>query len=104
VLVAVVLLLARYLAQNQPLPALPDHLNLAVFGLAGIGLIGLSMMSEPFRAGIGLLTFWLGCDLFYSALEQSSAILALLAAAVLVTALVIAYLVQARYAFRALLD
>jgi hypothetical protein len=103
-LAAVILLLARYLAQYQPLPVLPDHLNLAVYGLAGIGLVGLSLMSEPFRAGIGLLTFWSGCDLFYSALEQSSAILALLAAAVLITALVIAYLIQARYAFRALLD
>jgi hypothetical protein len=103
-LAAVILLLARYLAQYQPLPVVPDHLNLAVYGLAGIGLVGLSLMSEPFRAGIGLLTFWSGCDLFYSALEQSSAILALLAAAVLITALVIAYLIQARYAFRALLD
>lgn len=103
-LAAVILLLARFLTQNQPLPVLPEQLNLAVYGLAGIGLIGLGLTSEPFRAGIGLLIFWLGCDLLYSGLEQSAAILAMLAAAVLATTLVIAYLVQARYAFRALLD
>jgi hypothetical protein len=50
------------------------------------------------------LTFFTGFELFYSALEQSLAMLALLAVANLAIALVISYLVQARHAISALLD
>jgi hypothetical protein len=86
------------------LPAVPDHFSLAVYALGGLGLVTLSLTTEPLKVGLGLLTFLLGFDLLYSALEQSAAMLALLASAYLAVALVISYLIQTRHAFQALLD
>lgn len=87
-----------------PLPVVPDHFQLAVLALAGLGLVTLSLTGEPLMAGLGLLTFLTGAELLYSALEQSVAMLGLLAVANLSVALVIAYLTQARHAYQALLD
>jgi hypothetical protein len=86
------------------LPAVPEHFYLAIFALVGFGLVTLSLTGEPLMAGIGLLTFLTGAELFYSALEQSVAMLGLLGVANLAVALVIAYLTQARHDYRALLD
>jgi hypothetical protein len=86
------------------LPIVPDHFDLAVFALVGLGLVNLSFTSEPLKAGMGLLTFLAGFELFYSGLEQSVLMLAFLAVANLMVALVVSYLTQARHAFPALLD
>ncbi|MCA9988208.1 MAG: hypothetical protein KDE59_28070 [Anaerolineales bacterium] len=84
------------------LPAVTDPVNLAVFILLCMGLLGLSLSTEPLRAGLGVLTFWLGFELFFASLEQSVALLAVLAAATLIAALAIAYLIQARHAIPAI--
>jgi hypothetical protein len=86
------------------LPAVPEHFQLAVLALVGLGLAMLSLTSEPLMAGLGLLTLMTGTELFYSALDQSVAMLGLLGVANLIIVLVIAYLTQARHDFRALLD
>lgn len=89
------------------LPALPvelDHLNLAVYGLGVMGLFGLGLTADPLRAGLGVLMFMTGVELYYSVLEQSIAMLALLAIGNLVLALVISYLTQARHALPVLVD
>jgi hypothetical protein len=86
------------------LPIVPDYFNMAVFALIGLGLVNLSFTSEPLKAGMGLLTFFTGFELFYSGLEQSVLMLAFLAAANLIIALVISYLTQARHAYPALID
>jgi hypothetical protein len=86
------------------LPIVPDYFTLAVFALVGLGLVNLSFTSEPLKAGMGLLTFLTGFELFYSGLEQSVLMLAFLAAANLMVALVVSYLTQARHAYQALLD
>ncbi len=86
------------------LPIVPDHFDLAVFALVGLGLVNLSFTSEPLKAGMGLLTFLTGFELFYSGLEQSVLMLAFLAVANLMVALVVSYLTQARHAYPALLD
>lgn len=86
------------------LPAVPEHFQLAVFALVGLGLVTLSLTSEPLMAGLGLLTFLTGFELFYSALEQSVAMLGLLGIVNIIVVLVIAYLTQARNAYRAILD
>ena len=89
------------------LPAVPEslgYLHLAVYALAGLGLLALALTAEPLQAGMGLFMFLSGFELFYSALEQSIAMLAALAAVNLVVALVIAYLTQARHALPALLE
>jgi hypothetical protein len=81
-----------------------DHLNLAVYALVAMGLLGLSLTTEPLQAGLGALMFLTGFELFYAVLAQSSTILAALAAVNLVIAVAIAYLTQARYAFTATVD
>jgi hypothetical protein len=86
------------------LPIVPGHFHIAILALVGLGLVTLSVTSEPLMAGLGLLTFLTGAELFYSALDQSVAMLGLLAVANLTVALVIAYLTQARHDYRALLD
>lgn len=90
-----VLVIARQPAYQLPLVAGPQ--NLAILVLVGLGLLGLASTTEPLPAGMGLLLVFSGFELFYSAVEQSPAALAALAAANLLLALAIAYLVQARY-------
>jgi hypothetical protein len=89
------------------LPAIPagmDHIHLAVYSLVGMGLLGMGLTSEPLNAGVAMLTFFNGFELFYSALEQSVAILVALAAVQLMVTLVISYLTQARHAVPELVD
>jgi hypothetical protein len=86
------------------LPGAAEHANLAIYALMAMGLATLSLTSEPMKAGIGVLTFLTGFQLFFVGLEQSIALLALLAIANVIIVLVIAYLIQARHAFPELLD
>ncbi len=81
------------------LPAIgesPAHVQLAIAGLIGLGLVGLTT-GGPLYAGVGLLLFLNGFDLFNSSVEQSIALVVALSAANLLVALVIAYLAQARF-------
>lgn len=101
------IILATWSLSQQPsyhLPAVPDHFNLAVFALIGLGLTTAGLTTEPLRAGLGLLTLFTGFELFYSALEQSTDVLLSLAIANLTVALVVAYLTQVRHAIQAIVD
>ncbi len=86
------------------LPVVSDDLNAAIVGLIAFGLVGMSLTTEPLKAGLGLLMFMTGFELFYSSLEQSAAILMMLATLNLILTLAISYLVQARHAYRQLFD
>ena len=86
------------------LPVVSDDLNTAIIGLIAFGLVGMSLTTEPLKAGLGLLMFMTGFELFYSSLEQSAAMLVSLATLNLIFTLAISYLVQARHAYRQLLD
>ena len=82
------------------LPLLPegvDYLNTAVWGLAVIGLGGLALAEEPLQAGMGLLLFVTGFELFYAGVEQSLPIFAALALMNFGIVLVISYLTQMRF-------
>ena len=104
ILLAALMLLVIWMIAQEPryqLPAVAEelnYLNLAVYTLGGLGLLGLSFSSEPLQAGMGMLMFLLGFELFFSVLEQSVAMLAVLAVVNFMLAVVIAYLTQARYA------
>jgi hypothetical protein len=91
----IILVIARQPAYQLPVVAEPQ--NLAIFALVGLGLLGLASTTEPLPAGMGLFMVLTGFDLFYSAVDQSLAMLGALAAANLLIALAIAYLVQVRY-------
>ncbi|GMQ78909.1 MAG: hypothetical protein BMS9Abin02_1456 [Anaerolineae bacterium] len=86
------------------LPVVSSDFGSAIIGLVAYGLVGMSLTTEPLKAGLGLLTFMTGFELFYSSLEQSVAMLVMLAVTNLILALAISYLVQARHAYRQLLD
>lgn len=107
---AMMIVLAAWALAQRPafhLPVLSDtlaHMNVAVYGLAGLGLLGMGLTADPWRAGLGMLLFLTGFELFFSALEQSVAMLALLAVVTMLITLFIAYLTQARHALPALVD
>ncbi len=77
---------------HYPLPQVPGDVGLACYllGVGGLMLMGLS--EEPFRAGLGILTFLAGFDLLFGALEPSLVVAGLLGAANFLTALAVTYL------------
>jgi hypothetical protein len=107
---ALVMILVVLTLSQRPeyhLPALSgelSHFNLAVFALIGMGLLTMSLTSEPLQAGMGVLMSLTGFELFYSALEQEVTILVSLAAVNLVVTLAIAFLTQACHAIPELVD
>jgi hypothetical protein len=108
-LVAAALLLIIWWTQHpaSQLPVLPEtlpYLELAINTLIILGLLGLAATTEPLKAGMGLLMFLSGFELFYSVLEQTPGVLVLLAGVNLMAALVIAYLTQRRYTAEAIFD
>lgn len=109
ILVAVVLLIIFWWSQRpiEGIPVLadaPDYLILAINTLVGMGLLGLASTTEPLKAGMGLLMFLAGFELFYAGLEQAPLTFVLLAAVNLVIALVISYLTQRQYAAAVIFD
>ena len=86
------------------LPVVSADMNIAIIGLAAYGLIGMSLTTEPLKAGLGLLMFMTGFELFYSSLEQSAAMLVMLATLNLILTLAISYLIQSRQAYHQLFD
>ena len=100
--VAFVLIVAE--RTDMRLPVVPPAVNMAVFGLLALGLLGMAVTGEPLKAGMGLLLFMTGFELLYNTLEQSVVMLVLLAAANLAIALAIAYLTQAHHALPWQLD
>ncbi len=108
-LVAAALLLIIWWTQNpaSQLPLLPEtlpYVELAINTLVILGLLGLAVTTEPLKAGMGLLMFLSGFELFYSVLEQTPGILVMLAGVNLMVTLVIAYLTQRRYTAEAIFD
>lgn len=101
--VTAMMVLAVWTLAQRPEIRLPavggelGHMKLAIFTLAGMGLLGAAWTSDPLRSGVGVLMFLSGFELYYYALEQSVAMLFSLAAVNFVVALVIAYLTQAYY-------
>lgn len=81
-----------------PLPEVPTDITLACYLLAGLGLLLVGLSEAPMQVGFGLLTFLLGFDLFYVALEPSLAVAGLLGAVSFVIALSTAYLRVAQIA------
>lgn len=101
-LLAIIALFGLLLSQLPllRLPLLPEesvYLNTAVWGLAFIGLGGMILADEPLQAGMSLLLFVSGFELFYSGQEPSLSILATLAFINFGIVLTISYLTQIRF-------
>ena len=80
------------LGSAYPLPQVPGDVGLACYWLGLSGLLGLIPTDEPFQAGVALLTFLTGCELFYAGLESSLLAMGLLGIGNLLLAVMIAYL------------
>jgi hypothetical protein len=79
------------------LPQVQDtSINVACFALMGLGLLALGLTEEPLKAGMGLLTFMSGFELFYAGLEQSLLVIGFLGMVNLLIALGVAYLASVR--------
>jgi len=92
-LAALLVSVAAYTAMLRiPLPEVTADVTLACYGLVGLGLLLIGLSEAPMQAGIGVLTFLSGFDLFYVALEPSLAVAALIGALSFVIALLMAYL------------
>ncbi len=103
ILALVMLGIVGLLAQQDLsfMATLPAFLALAVYGLIGFGLLGvLTSSDELLRAGMGVLMLIAGLELYTTSttVEQTLAGLTMMAAVNLIVALVIATLVQKRYA------
>jgi len=71
-------------------------IGFACYWLALIGLLAMILTAEPLKAGLGLLTFMAGFELFYAALESGLSVFGFLGIVNLFMALAIAYLASAR--------
>lgn len=78
-------------------PEEKGYLEAAVFGLAGLGLVGLATSSEPLPAGVGLLLFLFAFALYYGLVDSSITMVVALVGLQLAAVLVAAYLAQARH-------
>lgn len=106
-LLALILLAIVWLLAQQDLPflsTLPDslaYINLTVYGLVGFGLLGvLTAADELLRAGLGVLMLLAGLELYTTSAAQDQSLIGMVlwAAVNLIVALIIAFLVQKRYA------
>ncbi len=84
------------LSRRYPLPELSPDIGFACYWLGSMGLLTLMLTEEPLKAGMGLLTFMAGFELFYSPLERSLSVAGFLGIANLLIALAISYLEASR--------
>ncbi len=90
-----------YTVAHRPLYQLPEtseFINTASYMLMALGLLALGMTEEPLKAGMGLLTFLSGFELFYFTLEQALVLIGFFGGATLLLAVAIAHLTMARAA------
>ncbi len=79
------------------LPELPAHINLASISLMAMALLALGLTDEPLTAGMGLLTFMSGFELWYHSLEQAIITIGFLVVIDFLIATVTAYLTIAHH-------
>ncbi len=84
------------LASRYPFVREPAGIAQACYWLVGIGLLTVILTRDPFKIGLGLLTFEAGFEVLLSSLEKSLSVAALLGAVNLLVALAIAYLTMAQ--------
>ncbi|MDM8520878.1 hypothetical protein QUF64_12585 [Anaerolineales bacterium HSG6] len=95
-LILLIILISMRLSGNYPLPDLAPNVTTAVYWLILAGLATLTLTENPIQVGHGVLTVFMGFDLYYSTLEPSFLIIGLWATVNLLTALAIGYLIIAR--------
>lgn len=83
------------LFENYSLSLISADIAFVSCWLAGIGVLGLILSTEPLRAGLALLTFMSGFDLAFSELEPSLALVGFWGALTLMASLALSHLAAA---------
>ncbi len=83
--------------QIMNVPEELGYLNLVVYILGGVGVLTVSVTTEPFQAGIGILMLWLGLELFYATRAPSLPLLTTLVGINLLLVIGISFFIQRRY-------
>jgi hypothetical protein len=96
-LIALIVILYTTSRGELALPEVPAHLSLASISLMAMGLLALGLTEEPLTAGMGLLTFMAGFELFYHSLEQGITVIGFLIGIDFLITIVTAYLTVARH-------
>jgi hypothetical protein len=84
------------LGDKHPFVDQPLGISQACYWLIGIGLVIVVLSRDPFKVGLGLLTFQAGFGILLATFEQSLSVAALVGVVHLLTALAIAYLTSAQ--------
>jgi hypothetical protein len=84
------------LGDKHPFIDQPLGISQACYWLVSIGLLTIVLSRDPFKVGLGLLTFQAGFDILLATFEQSLSVAALVGVVHLLTALAIAYLTSAQ--------
>jgi hypothetical protein len=96
-LVALLVAVASYaLASRYPLADQPEGIDQALYWLMAMGLLIVILTRDPFKVGLGLLTFEAGFEVLFSTFEKSLSVAALLGVVNFLIALAIAYLTMAQ--------
>ena len=98
-LAAAVMAVLWFLVQSDGISTNPEqvYLDTAIYGLMGLGIVGLATSPDPLRSGIGVMLLLTGFELSNSQNVQSLALVVALVAVNLLIAVVIAYMAQARF-------
>jgi hypothetical protein len=86
------------LASRHPFVEQPEGIAHACYWLVAIGLLTVIMTRDPFKVGLGLLTFEAGFEVLFATFEKALSVAALLGVANLLIALAIAYLTMSQIA------
>jgi len=84
------------LASRYPFVEQPEGIAHACYWLVAIGLLTVTLTRDPFKVGLGLLTFEAGFEVLFSTFEKSLSVAALLGVVNLLIALAIAHLTMAQ--------
>ncbi len=90
---------AYALGNRHPFVEHPYGISEACYWLLGVGLLIVVLARDPFKVGLGLLTFEAGFGILLSTFEQSLSVAALMGMVNLLIALAVAYLTATQTAF-----
>jgi hypothetical protein len=86
------------LASRHPFLGQPEGVVRACYWLVVMGLVTALLASDPFKVGLGLLTFEAGFEVLFGTVEKSLSVAALLGVVNLLIALAVSYLAAAQIA------
>jgi hypothetical protein len=102
ILMAVLVAVVSYaLGTRDPFLDQQQGISQACYWLAGVGLLTVVLTRDPFKVGLGLLTFQAGFGILLASFEQSLSVAALVGAVNLLIALGVSYATSAQTAFPA---